>query len=37
MAWCMIFGLMIATLLTLLVVPAMYAIFVEHLRVKPFR
>ena len=37
MAWAMIFGLMIATLLTLLVVPALYAIFVEHLRVKPFR
>ncbi|MFQ5982540.1 MAG: efflux RND transporter permease subunit, partial [Woeseiaceae bacterium] len=37
MAWCMIFGLMVATLLTLLVVPALYAIFVEHLRVKPFR
>ena len=37
MAWCMIFGLLVATLLTLLVVPAMYAIFVEHMRVKPFR
>ncbi len=37
MAWAMIFGLMIATLLTLLVVPALYAILVEHLRVKPFR
>ena len=36
MAWSMIFGLLVATLLTLLVVPAIYAIFVEHLRVKPF-
>jgi multidrug efflux pump subunit AcrB len=35
MAWCMIFGLVIATLLTLLVVPALYAIFVETLRVQP--
>ena len=35
MSWCMIFGLMVATMLTLLVVPALYAIFVEHLRVKP--
>ena len=35
MAWCMIFGLMVATLLTLLVVPALYSIFVEHFRVKP--
>ncbi|MCA9113772.1 MAG: efflux RND transporter permease subunit [Planctomycetaceae bacterium] len=31
MAWCMIFGLLVATLLTLLVIPAMYAIFVEYL------
>ena len=30
-------GLVTSTLLTLLVVPALYAIFVEHLRVKPFR
>lgn len=37
MAWCMITGLMVATLLTLLVVPALYAIFVEQLKVKPFR
>jgi multidrug efflux pump subunit AcrB len=37
MAWCMIFGLIIATLLTLLVVPALYAIMVEHLGVKVFR
>ncbi len=35
MAWCMIFGLVVATLLTLLVVPALYAIFVEVFRVKP--
>ncbi|MBI2477511.1 MAG: efflux RND transporter permease subunit, partial [Planctomycetia bacterium] len=37
MAWCMIFGLIIATLLTLLVVPALYAMMVEHLGVKVFR
>ena len=37
MAWCMIFGLMVATLLTLLVVPALYAIFVEHFHVVPVR
>ena len=37
MAWCMIFGLAIATLLTLLVVPALYAIFVETFGVKPVR
>lgn len=37
MAWCMIFGLLIATLLTLLVVPAMYAILVETLRIQPVR
>jgi multidrug efflux pump subunit AcrB len=35
MAWCMIFGLMVATLLTLLVVPALYSIFVEHFGVTP--
>ncbi len=35
MAWLMIFGLCIATVLTLLVVPAMYAIFVETFKVKP--
>jgi len=35
MSWCMIFGLLVATLLTLLVVPALYAIFVETFRVKP--
>jgi len=37
MAWCMIFGLLIATLLTLLVVPAMYAILVETFKVQPVR
>lgn len=35
MAWAMIFGLTVATLLTLLVVPAMYAVFVETFGVKP--
>jgi len=35
LAWCMIFGLLVATLLTLLVVPAIYAILVETFRVKP--
>lgn len=35
MAWSMIFGLIIATLLTLLVVPALYAFFVEVFRIKP--
>nr|WP_261344983.1 efflux RND transporter permease subunit [Lignipirellula cremea] len=35
MAWCMITGLCVATVLTLLVVPALYAIFVETLHVKP--
>lgn len=35
MAWCMIFGLTVATLLTLLVVPAMYAFFVEFLHMRP--
>jgi len=35
MSWCMIFGLLVATLLTLLVVPALYAILVEHFHVKP--
>ncbi len=37
MAWLMIFGLCIATVLTLLVVPAMYAIFVETFHVQPVR
>jgi multidrug efflux pump subunit AcrB len=35
MSWCMIYGLIVATLLTLLVVPALYAVFVETFRVKP--
>lgn len=35
LAWLMIFGLMVATLLTLFVVPALYAIVVETFRVKP--
>lgn len=35
MAWCMIFGLTVATALTLLVVPALYAILVENLHVAP--
>ena len=35
LAWCMIFGLLVATLLTLLVVPAIYAIFVETFGVRP--
>lgn len=35
MAWLMIFGLIVATVLTLYVVPALYAIVVETLRVKP--
>ena len=35
MAWLMIFGLAVATVLTLVVVPALYAIFVETFRVKP--
>ncbi|MEM9702447.1 MAG: efflux RND transporter permease subunit, partial [Planctomycetota bacterium] len=35
LAWVMIFGLAIATLLTLFVVPALYAILVETFRVKP--
>jgi multidrug efflux pump subunit AcrB len=35
MAWAMIFGLTIATVLTLLVVPALYALFVETFGVKP--
>ena len=37
MSWCMIYGLIVATLLTLLVVPALYAFFVETLGVKPVR
>ena len=37
MAWCMIFGLTFATVLTLLVVPALYAIVVETFGVRPVR
>ncbi len=35
MAWCMIYGLAVATMLTLLVIPALFAIFVEVLKVPP--
>lgn len=35
MSWLMIFGLIVATLLTLVVVPAFYAIFVETFRIRP--
>ena len=35
LAWTMIFGLTMATLLTLLVVPAIYAILVETFGLKP--
>ena len=35
MAWLMIFGLIVATLLTLVVVPCLYAVVVENLKVKP--
>ena len=35
LAWTMIFGLAVATLLTLLVVPAIYAILVETFRIAP--
>lgn len=35
MSWCMIYGLIIATALTLLVVPAGYALFVETFRFQP--
>lgn len=34
MAWCMISGLIVATLLTLLVIPAMYAIFAESFGIR---
>ena len=33
----MIYGLIVATLLTLLVVPALYALFVEVFHVKPVK
>ena len=35
MAWLMIFGLIVATLLTLLIVPSLYAIFVENFKISP--
>lgn len=35
LAWLMIYGLLVATLLTLFVVPALYAIIVETFRIKP--
>ena len=35
MAWLMIFGLIVATLLTLVVVPCLYAIFVENFKMSP--
>ena len=35
LAWLMIFGLLVATLLTLYVVPALYAIFVENFGIQP--
>ena len=35
LAWCMMVGLIFTTLLTLFVVPAVYAILVETLRIKP--
>lgn len=35
LAWCMITGLLVATLLTLFVVPAIFAILVETFRVNP--
>ena len=37
MAWLMTFGLIVATVLTLVVVPSLYAIFVETFKVKPIR
>ena len=35
MAWLMIYGLIVATVLTLFIVPALYAILVETLRIAP--
>ena len=35
MSWLMIFGLLVATVLTLIVVPSLYAIFVENFKIKP--
>ncbi|GJM23271.1 MAG: hypothetical protein DHS20C15_31860 [Planctomycetota bacterium] len=37
MSWLMIYGLTVATLLTLIVVPCMYAIFVETFKVSPVK
>lgn len=37
MSWLMIFGLTVATLLTLIVVPSLYAIFVENFKVSPIQ
>jgi multidrug efflux pump subunit AcrB len=37
MSWLMIFGLMVATVLTLIVVPCLYAIFTENFGMKPIR
>ena len=37
MSWCKICGLIVATLLTLLVVPALHALFVETFGVQPVR
>ncbi|MCC9606246.1 efflux RND transporter permease subunit [Blastopirellula sp. JC732] len=36
MAWLMIYGLMVATLLTLFVIPALYAVVIETFGVRPF-
>ncbi|MEE2641588.1 MAG: efflux RND transporter permease subunit [Planctomycetota bacterium] len=35
LAWLMVYGLLVATVLTLIVLPALYAILVEALRIKP--
>ena len=37
LAWLMIYGLLVATVLTLFVVPALYAIVVETFRIQPRR
>lgn len=37
MAWLMIYGLMVATLLTLFVIPALYAVAIETFGVRPFK
>ncbi|EAQ80529.1 efflux RND transporter permease subunit [Blastopirellula marina] len=36
MAWLMIYGLMVATLLTLFVIPALYAVVIETFGLRPF-